>query len=41
MDDSILPEVKPPETGAFLQQAHALVASYAANSKAAHTWKAY
>jgi site-specific recombinase XerD len=41
MDDSTLPEVKAAETGAFLQQAQALVATYAANSKAARTWKAY
>ncbi len=41
MDDTILPEVKAAETGSFLQQAQALVAGYAANSKAANTWKAY
>jgi site-specific recombinase XerD len=41
MDDSILPEVKAAENGAFLQQAKARIATYAANSKAAHTWKAY
>jgi site-specific recombinase XerD len=41
MDDSMLPEVKAAETGTYLQQAQARIASYAANSKAAHTWKAY
>jgi site-specific recombinase XerD len=41
MNDSILPEVKPTETNTFLQQTQALVAGYAANSKAANTWKAY
>jgi hypothetical protein len=41
MDDSIVPDVKAAETSAFLQQAKARIATYAANSKAAHTWKAY
>ncbi len=41
MNDSILPEVKSPETNTFLQQAQAQVVAYAANSKAANTWKAY
>src|SRR6266571_55738 len=41
MDDSIVPEVKAAENDAFLQQAKARIANYAANSKAAHTWKAY
>lgn len=41
MDDSILPDVKAAETSAFLQQATAQIASYAANSKAKNTWKAY
>ena len=41
MDDSILSEVKPAETNTFLQQTQALVAGYAANSKAANTWKSY
>ncbi len=41
MDDSNLPDVKTGEHGAFLQQAKTQIAAYAANSKAAHTWKAY
>lgn len=41
MDDSILPEVKAAETSAFLQQAQSRIATYAANSKSANTWKAY
>jgi site-specific recombinase XerD len=41
MDDSNVPEVKAADTGAFLQQAKERIASYAANSKAANTWKAY
>ncbi len=41
MDDSVLPEVKVTETSVFLQQAKARIATYAAHSKAAHTWKAY
>ncbi len=41
MDDSFVPEVKAAESDAFLQQAKTQIAVYAANSKAAHTWKAY
>src|SRR6266536_2474246 len=41
MNDSILPEVKSTEANTFLQQAQALITTYAANSKAANTWKAY
>jgi hypothetical protein len=41
MDGSILPEVKATETGVFLQQAKARIATYAAHSKATNTWKAY
>jgi site-specific recombinase XerD len=41
MDDSIVPDVKATETSAYLQQAKARIATYAAHSKAAHTWKAY
>src|SRR5450759_237983 len=41
MDDSMLPEVKPAQDNMFLQQAQTVIAAYAANSKAANTWKAY
>lgn len=41
MDDSILPDVKATENGTFLQQAKERIATYAANSKATNTWKAY
>ena len=41
MDDSILPEVKQAQDNMFLQQAQPIIAAYAANSKAANTWKAY
>jgi site-specific recombinase XerD len=41
MDDSILPDVKAANSSAFLQQAKTRIAIYAANSKAANTWKAY
>ena len=41
MDDSNSPEAKPAETNTFLQQAQPLIATYAANSKAANTWKEY
>jgi site-specific recombinase XerD len=41
MSDSILPKVKAAETNAFLQQAYAQIAAYAAKSKAKNTWKAY
>jgi site-specific recombinase XerD len=41
MDDSTLPEVKAAENNTFLQQAKERITSYAANSKAANTWKAY
>src|SRR6266566_2973808 len=41
MDASILPEVKAAENNAFLQQSKTLIATYAAHSKAPHTWKAY
>jgi Phage integrase, N-terminal SAM-like domain len=41
MDDSILPDVKAAEHDVFLQQAKTRIATYAANSKATNTWKAY
>lgn len=41
MDDSILPEVKLTKINTFLQQAQPIIAAYAANSKAANTWRAY
>ncbi len=41
MDDSILPDVKDVEHDVFLQQAKTRIATYAANSKATNTWKAY
>src|SRR5947199_2956794 len=41
MNDSIVPEVKAAENNVFLQQAKARIATYAASSKAANTWKAY
>src|SRR5438067_1096547 len=41
MDDSMLPEVKAAENNTFLQQAKTRIATYAANSKAANTWRAY
>ncbi len=41
MDDSNFSIVKPAETNTFLQQAQTAVATYAARSKADHTWKAY
>lgn len=41
MDDSILPDVKATEHDVFLQHAKTRIATYAANSKATRTWKAY